>query len=43
MSVQEISRQGLEDLAPAICTLAAMEGLDGHASAVKIRLESEPK
>ena len=38
MTVQELSRQGLEGIARAIITLANLEGLDAHAKAVEIRL-----
>jgi histidinol dehydrogenase len=38
MSVQTISREGLQKLGPAIVTMAEAEGLDAHAAAVKIRL-----
>lgn len=39
-SVQTISKEGLKELGEAAQTLALMEGLDAHANAVKIRLES---
>ena len=39
-TVQEISRQGLQNLAPSICELTDAEGLDAHKRAVTIRLES---
>ncbi len=38
MSVQELSEAGLRALGDTTCTLAAMEGLDGHAAAVRRRL-----
>ncbi len=41
MSVQETSREGLENLAAAVICLAGLEGLDGHAAAVRRRLEKE--
>ncbi|MEE4164217.1 MAG: histidinol dehydrogenase [Woeseiaceae bacterium] len=41
MTVQELSREGLVGLAPAVVTLAGLEGLDAHANAVTLRLESE--
>jgi histidinol dehydrogenase len=41
MTVQELSRDGLRRLAPAIIELAAMEGLDAHANAVRLRLADE--
>ncbi len=42
MTVQEVSRDGLQRLAPAISCLAEMEGLDGHAAAVRRRLGAGP-
>lgn len=41
MTVQELSKAGLKALAPAIDTLASMEGLDAHANAVRVRLADE--
>lgn len=40
-TVQKITRQGLENLAPAIIELTNAEGLDAHQRAVTIRLERE--
>jgi histidinol dehydrogenase len=40
--VQELTRGGLERLAPTINTLAAHEGLTAHSACVAIRLESKP-
>jgi histidinol dehydrogenase len=40
MTVQELSREGLAGLGPAVVTLAGLEGLDAHANAVTLRLES---
>lgn len=40
-TVQEISREGLNNLAQCICELTDAEGLDGHKRAVTIRLEAE--
>jgi len=40
--VQELTRDGLERLAPTIETLAIHEGLTAHAACVSIRLESNP-
>lgn len=37
--VQELTRQGLERLAPTIVALAGAEGLDAHARCVAVRLE----
>jgi len=39
MSVQELTRAGLTQLAPTVRTLAKLEGLDAHAQAVAVRLE----
>jgi histidinol dehydrogenase len=38
MTLQEVSHQGLEKLGPAVISLAGLEGLDAHASAVSRRL-----
>jgi histidinol dehydrogenase len=38
ITVQELSAAGLKSLAETACTLAALEGLDAHAAAVRIRL-----
>lgn len=40
MTVQELSADGLRNLGPVAETLANLEGLDAHARAVTIRLES---
>jgi histidinol dehydrogenase len=40
MTVQELSREGLENLGDAIVSLAGLEGLDAHAAAVTRRLRS---
>ncbi len=37
ITVQQITPQGLQHLAPVITTLAEEEGLEGHAQAVRIR------
>lgn len=39
-TVQTISREGLQNIGPAIVELANAEGLDAHAKAVTIRLHS---
>jgi histidinol dehydrogenase len=39
ISVQEISRRGLERLAPTITRLARAEGLEAHADSVELRLQ----
>lgn len=39
MTIQEISRSGLELLGPVIEKMAIAEGLDAHANAVRVRLE----
>jgi histidinol dehydrogenase len=41
MTVQELSREGLQAIAPAITELAGLEGLDAHADAVERRLRKE--
>jgi histidinol dehydrogenase len=38
--IQELTRQGLEDLAPTIRILARAEGLTAHAACVDVRLET---
>ena len=40
MTVQEISPRGLRALGPAIVLMAEAEGLEAHARAVTIRLET---
>ena len=40
MTIQELTREGLENLGSAVVTLAGLEGLDAHAAAVSRRLES---
>lgn len=40
ITFQQISKEGLLNLADSIITLAEEEGLDGHANAVRIRLEN---
>ena len=42
ISVQKLTRKGLEHLGPTVETLAQMEGLEAHRRAVSLRLESEP-
>lgn len=39
ITYQELTRGGLEALAPTITTMAEAEGLDAHANAVRIRTE----
>ncbi len=39
VTYQELTREGLEQLAPAIIAMAEAEGLDAHAAAVRIRME----
>ncbi len=41
MTLQEITRPGLQGLAGTIVTMAEAEGLQAHANAVKIRLQDE--
>ncbi|MGI9200827.1 MAG: histidinol dehydrogenase [Woeseiaceae bacterium] len=40
MSVQELSKDGLDSISQTVVELANLEGLDAHAAAVKLRLES---
>lgn len=40
MTIQELSRDGLEGIGETVTTLARLEGLDAHAAAVTIRLGS---
>ncbi|MDP6436542.1 MAG: histidinol dehydrogenase [Gammaproteobacteria bacterium] len=40
MSVQELTEDGLRGLQPTVSTLARLEGLDAHARAVEVRVES---
>ncbi len=40
MTVQELSREGLENLGDAVVSLAGLEGLDAHAAAVTRRLKA---
>jgi histidinol dehydrogenase len=40
ITVQELSPEGLAALGPTACVLAQLEGLDGHAAAVELRLRS---
>lgn len=39
MTIQELSRDGIESLAQTIITMADAEGLEAHANAVKVRIE----
>ena len=38
MTVQELTKDGLRSLAPTVIELAALEGLEAHAEAVRLRL-----
>ncbi len=40
MTVQELTRDGLSSLRDTVSALAGLEGLDAHAAAVTVRLES---
>jgi histidinol dehydrogenase len=40
MTVQELTIEGLQNIGPIATTLAELEGLDAHASAVNLRLEA---
>ena len=41
MTIQELTREGLQGLGDAVISLATMEGLDAHAAAVKLRLRDD--
>lgn len=43
MTVQELSAQGLQNLAPTVVAMAEAEGLDAHKRAVTIRVEKLQK
>lgn len=43
MTVQELSAEGLQGLAPTVVTMAEAEGLDAHKRAVTIRVEKLQK
>ena len=43
MTVQELTPEGIAGLGPVAQTLAMLEGLDAHASAVTVRLEHLPR
>ncbi|EHU5172866.1 histidinol dehydrogenase [Vibrio parahaemolyticus] len=43
MTVQELSAEGLQNLAPTVVTMAEAEGLDAHKRAVTIRVEKRTK
>jgi histidinol dehydrogenase len=42
MTVQELTVEGLQNIGPIATTLAELEGLDAHASAVNVRLKAVP-
>jgi histidinol dehydrogenase len=39
MTIQELSRDGIESLAQTIVAMAEAEGLEAHANAVNVRIE----
>ncbi len=41
MTIQELTRDGLQSIAAAVMELARLEGLDAHASAVGVRLAAD--
>jgi len=41
LTLQELTRPGLQGLAPTVQTLARLEGLDAHARAVEVRLQTD--
>ena len=42
ISVQELTRSGLENIGPVVETLATLEGLEAHRRSVSLRLETRP-
>ncbi len=40
ITIQELSKSGIEALAPTIIAMAEAEGLEAHAAAVKVRIEN---
>jgi histidinol dehydrogenase len=42
MTVQELTPAGLRDIGPTAIELARLEGLEGHAAAVELRLRANP-
>lgn len=42
MTVQELTRTGLDSLGDTVTALASLEGLDAHAAAVRLRLARTP-
>jgi histidinol dehydrogenase len=38
MTIQELSKEGIQSLAPTIVAMAEAEGLQAHANAVKVRI-----
>ena len=43
LTLQELTREGLEGLAPTVLTLAGLEGLDAHGQAVVVRLNKDER
>lgn len=41
ITLQEVSREGLENIGPAVMAVADVEGLGAHANAVRIRMSKE--
>ena len=41
MTIQELSKEGIQSLAPTIVAMAEAEGLQAHANAVKVRINRE--
>ena len=42
-TIQRMTRQGLEALAPTVITLARQEGLEAHARSIEVRLRRSPR
>ena len=40
MTIQQLSKEGLQGLAATIVAMADAEGLEAHAAAVKVRMEN---
>jgi len=42
MTIQELTKSGLHSIADSVIELATLEGLDGHANSVRVRLDENP-
>jgi histidinol dehydrogenase len=43
ITFQKLTRQGIENIGPAVELMAKAEGLDGHAQAIRVRLDQKIK